>query len=149
MPYAELKNNVVFQIKANDAEGLIEVGQDVYPGLVHDGSSEYENENFSAPVKTDVWNESSRFAVDIIQKEIILSGGFSDAPLKSMHDVIDILRHQTVHDATDPADYIIDNAKEQEILDFWQVVRANDEKAHSKPSEAIAALEALVPPSFA
>ena len=66
-----------------------------------------------------------------------------------MHnDMMQIHEREVAHDGTVEADYTITPAKYQEYLSYFQVIRQNDEELHAEPADAIAALEALTPPSL-
>lgn len=127
------ENNVVVDREIEDKDGYVKVHDSIICGMVHDGGSSYAKATFSIPAKVYSWDE-----VRAKQRAMIV-----------VHDdMMSIHEREVLHAGTDEANYTITPAQFQEMLDYFQVIRANDEATHSTPNEAIDALNALSLPSF-
>lgn len=133
MAYVLIENNIVVQKQPNEAEGFVNVDDGITAGMIHDGSHNYELENFSLPIPpVKTWED-----VDALQNKM-----FSlTSPVASR-----IARYKSQQGLTGQSTKE-SASKFQEMLQYCQDIRDSDETTYSTPQEALDALNALVEPT--
>ncbi len=135
-----IENDIVTQVQDYDQTDFVETSfDDVLNHMVHDGSGDYDEANFSTPVRLRSWDE-----VRAKQRKMITDHS----------DLIEIHEREVAHNGTDSTDYGMTPAIYQDWLTYFQDVRDCDDKnldgnsdpVYATPEDAITAMDAIAQP---
>ena len=122
-----------------EAQGLTIVDGVIVEWPLEWGDMPTDDALLSINADADVWAGWNK--VKELQRLMIV-GDYNINDMMQIHD------REVTHANTSPEDYTITEAKYQEWLDYFKLIRENDEALHATPEDAIAALNALAPPSM-